>query len=58
MNFRFQGESGHDLLRGRYSLSRSLLGVERTFLFASHMSAFDPKRTWNSLLINSNPVSK
>src|SRR5262249_1597930 len=27
-------------------LSRSLLGVKRTLLFAAHMSAFDPKRTW------------
>src|SRR5262249_46037284 len=26
-------------------LSRSLLGVKRTCLFAPHMSAFDPKRT-------------
>src|SRR5215510_6407067 len=26
-------------------LSRSLLGVKRTCLFARHMSAFDPKRT-------------
>jgi len=26
-------------------LSRSLLGVKRTSLFALHMSAFDPKRT-------------
>src|SRR5262245_39533116 len=26
-------------------LSRSLLGVKRTSLFAAHMSAYDPKRT-------------
>ena len=26
-------------------LSRSLLGVKRTWLCAPHMSAFDPKRT-------------
>src|SRR5262245_35839984 len=26
-------------------LSRSLLGVKRTWLFATHMSAYDPKRT-------------
>jgi hypothetical protein len=26
-------------------LSRSLLGVKRTSLFATHMSAYDPKRT-------------
>src|SRR5215831_17524855 len=26
-------------------LSRSLLGVKRTWLIAAHMSAFDPKRT-------------
>src|SRR5215831_10551644 len=28
-------------------LSRSLLGVKRTSLFARHMSAFDPKRTFS-----------
>src|SRR5215475_15787093 len=27
------------------SLSRSLLGVKRTWLVAAHVSAFDPKRT-------------
>src|SRR5262245_42106206 len=27
-------------------LSRSLLGVKRTWLIAAHMSASDPKRTW------------
>ena len=27
-------------------LSRSLLGVKQTCLFALHMSAFDPKRTF------------
>jgi hypothetical protein len=27
-------------------LSRSLLGVKRTYPFALHMSAFDPKQTW------------
>jgi hypothetical protein len=27
------------------ALSRSLLGVKRTWLVAAHMSAFDPKRT-------------
>jgi hypothetical protein len=27
-------------------LLRSLLGVKRTWLGAPHMSAFDPKRTW------------
>ena len=30
-------------------LSRSLLGVKRTWLIAAHMSAFDPKRTSTSL---------
>ena len=30
-------------------LSRSLLGVKQTSLFAAHMSAFDPKRTWAAL---------
>jgi hypothetical protein len=29
------------------SLSRSLLGVKRTWLVAAQMSAFDPKRTLN-----------
>jgi hypothetical protein len=27
-------------------LSRSLLGVKRTWPVALHMSAYDPKRTW------------
>ena len=27
-------------------LLRSLLGIKRTWLVAAHMSAFDPKRTW------------
>jgi hypothetical protein len=30
-------------------LLRSLLGVKRTRVFAAHMSAFDPKRTWTDL---------
>src|SRR5262249_46876686 len=30
-------------------LSRSLLGVKRTWLIAAHMSAFDPKRTLAAL---------
>jgi hypothetical protein len=30
---------------GTCPLSRSLLGVKRTWPFALHMSAFDPKRT-------------
>jgi hypothetical protein len=34
-------------LRGN-SLLRSLLGVKRTWPFALHMSAFDPKRTFQS----------
>jgi len=29
-------------------LSRSLSGAKRTYLFAPHMSAFDPKRTCKS----------
>jgi hypothetical protein len=33
------------------SLSRSLLGVKRTWLVAAHMSAFDPKRTFSRSLI-------
>jgi len=33
-------------------LFRSLLGVKRTWVIAAHMSAFDPKRTSQSL--NSN----
>ena len=32
-------------------LSRSLLGVKRTWLVAAHMSAYDPKRTFNSAVI-------
>src|SRR5262249_32839173 len=32
-------------------LSRSLLGVKRTSLFAAHMSAYDPKRTCRSTAI-------
>jgi hypothetical protein len=31
------------------SLSRSLLGVKRTWLVALHMSAFDPKETCRNL---------
>jgi len=34
-----------DMMRGSGPLSRSLLGVKRTWLFALHMSASDPKRT-------------
>ena len=33
-------------------LSRSLLGVKRTWLVAAHMSAFDPKRTQAKQLAN------
>jgi len=29
-------------------LSRSLSGAKRTYRFAPHMSAYDPKRTWRS----------
>src|SRR4029450_3637838 len=58
---RFWRESGHDRLRMSafavaigckadmafcgITLSRSLSGVKRKWLFAPHMSAFDPKRT-------------
>ena len=34
-----------DMTVCRSPLSRSLLGVERTSLFAAQMSAYDPKRT-------------
>src|SRR5262245_32247983 len=34
-----------DMTFGGNPLSRSLLGVKRTWLFAPHMSALDPKRT-------------
>jgi hypothetical protein len=34
------------LVGGAALLLRSLLGVKRTCLFALHMSAFDPKRTY------------
>src|SRR5262245_37317156 len=40
----FGGEA--DMTIGTCPLSRLLLGVKRTSLFAAHMSAFDPKRTW------------
>ena len=40
---RFWGKSGHAF--AGIPLLRSLLGVKRTSLFATHMSAFDPKRT-------------
>jgi len=42
---RFREQSGHDFSEN--PLSRSLLGVERTSLFAAHISAPDPKRTPN-----------
>ena len=32
-------------------LSRSLLGAKRTSHFASQMSAFDPKRTWEAAVM-------
>jgi hypothetical protein len=45
----------HDRLRGKADttlcespLLQSLLGVKRTLLFAAHMSANDPKRTWGT----------
>src|SRR5262245_33459919 len=40
---RFWGQSGHDLCEN--PLLRSLLGLKRTWFFAAHMSASDPKRT-------------
>jgi hypothetical protein len=40
---RFQGQSGHDLLRE--SAFPVAIGVKRTWAVAPHMSAFDPKRT-------------
>ena len=39
----FRGEA--DMTRCGCLLSRSLSGAKRTYLFAPHMSAFDPKRT-------------
>jgi hypothetical protein len=36
----------------RNPLLRSLLGVKRTSLFAAHMSASDPKRTWAGSIIS------
>jgi len=56
-------QSGHEVLRCTCPLSgvkadmtscgnplsRSLLGVKRTWLFAQHMSAYDPKRTSASI---------
>ena len=38
-----------DMAVGACLLSWSLLGVKRTCLFALHMSAFDPKRTFADL---------
>jgi hypothetical protein len=37
-------------------LSQSLLGIERTSLFAAHMSASDPKRTWNPSALDLRPT--
>ena len=39
----------------RNPLLRSLLGVKRTCLFALHMSAFDPKRTYPTIPASFNP---
>ena len=41
--FAFRGKA--DMTRCGCLLSRSLSGEKRTYLFAPHMSAFDPKRT-------------
>src|SRR5262249_3943923 len=38
-------------------LSRSLLGVKQTSLFATHMSAFDPKRTFSHRLYLARPCA-
>ena len=40
----FRGKA--DMTIGTCPLSRSLSGVKQTGLVATHMSAFDPKRTW------------
>jgi len=40
---RFWGQSGHGFLREVAFVVLS--GAKRTYLFARHMSAFDPKRT-------------
>src|SRR5262245_14714985 len=37
-----------DMTASGYPLSRSLSGAKRTSLFAAHMSAYDPKRTFCS----------
>jgi hypothetical protein len=42
MNVAFGGKA--DMVFCGISLSRSLLGVKRTSLFAAQMSAYDPKR--------------
>ena len=44
----FRGKA--DMTYWGNTLSRSLLGVKRTWLFAPHMSAYDPKRTSTSSL--------
>ena len=36
----------HGQGRGERSLLMSAIGKKRTWPFALHMSAFDPKRTW------------
>ena len=44
---RYRGIDVDDALADiRCPLFRPLLGAKRTCLFALHMSAFDPKRTW------------
>jgi hypothetical protein len=42
---RSKGQGKADMTFCGNPLSRSLLGVKRTWLVAAHMSAFDPKRT-------------
>src|SRR5262245_29016114 len=46
-NVRFRGKA--DITLGACLLSRSLLGVKRTWVCALHMSANDPKRTLAAL---------
>src|SRR5262245_16430501 len=49
---RFRGKA--DMTLYGNPLSRSLLGVKRTWLVAAHMSAFDPKRTSTDPLLRPN----
>ena len=50
---RFWGQSGHGFLREVAFVVLS--GAKRTYLFAPHMSAFDPKRTLGRKVLGFKP---